>query len=154
MNPARFKKFVILIVIVLLSGYLFSCGCGKLFEKAAQKGMEKAMEEVAKEVEKEAEKKSSTTAPTETTKEAVSSGKMTDEVFIELCAYDLYLTKRMELKKITPQQFGTMREAKYKKYGVTNDDYVKFISSTASKNPEHYAELMKKVDVRFKELMK
>ena len=154
MNPARFKKFVMLIVIILLSGYLFSCGCGKLFEKAAQKGMEKAQEEIVKEMEKEAKKKSSTTTPTETTKETVTPGKMTDEIFVEVCAYDLYLSKQLELSKITIEQFSTMREAKYKKYGVTNDDYVKFISATASTNPKHYAELMKKVDARAKELLK
>ena len=154
MNPARFRKFIILIVIVLLSGYLFSCGCDKLAEKAIQKGVEKTMDEVAKEVEKEANKKSSTTTTTETTEKTVPSGKMTDEIFVELCAYDIYLSNQMKLKKITPQQFTTLREAKYKKYGVANDDYVKYVSSTAIKNPEYYAELMKKVDARAKELMK
>ncbi|MDD3625997.1 MAG: hypothetical protein PHV06_01635 [bacterium] len=149
----KYSRIFILISVIVLAFYLFSCGCGKLAEKAAQEATKKALEEAQKEIEKN--QPSSPTTPTSTQPSTTTStGKMTDEIFVELSAYDQYLSWMMEEGKIQPTEFKPLRDAKYKSYGVTDKDYMEFVSNTVSKDAKHYAKLMEKVDARLKELKK
>ncbi|HDS09632.1 MAG TPA: hypothetical protein ENN73_05330, partial [Firmicutes bacterium] len=91
MRTGLTKKFLVILGVIIFSTYLFSCGCGKLTEKAIEKGMEKALEEAQKEMEKQ----NIQSVPAETTEETVSEetssskgyGKMNDDKFVEIAAF-------------------------------------------------------------------
>lgn len=159
MNKSKLTRFGLVIFVLILSMYLFSCGCGqKLAEKAVEQGMEKAMEEYNKEMEKQKD-----TAATEINEndnltgeekeKLVGTGKMSDDKLVEIMAYDQYLSKQLEKQKIDGLEFQKLREAKLKKLGVNNQDYINYISEVSSKDVKHYAELVKKAEAQAKKLM-
>lgn len=159
MKKRVLTRVVLIVSVFILTMYLFSCGCGeKLAERAVEQGMEKAMDEYNKELEKQKKEaikeiKEDENLTKEEKEKLIGTGKMNDDKLVEIMAYDQYLSKQLEKQKIDGLEFQKLREAKLKKLGVNNQDYINYISEVSSKDVKHYAELVKKADKEAKKLI-
>ncbi|MCK4353073.1 hypothetical protein KAW65_06685 [candidate division WOR-3 bacterium] len=137
------RKFWIVFVVLSLA---LGMSCKKKSEKAKE----------APKVEEKAEVK-------EATEKEVTTGKMTDDIWVEMFAYTTYITGKYAAKaekvKTTAgtirlgEEMGKEMENVYKKFGVTGDEFSAY-TEKLGENPEYYVKLMERVGKQIEELQK
>ncbi|HDT11146.1 MAG TPA: hypothetical protein ENN58_00250 [bacterium] len=146
----KFPKLILLISILLITFYLFSCGCGKIAEKAAEEATRKALEQAQKEIEKqniqplpepgkEKETSSQTTKPG-------GFGAMDDNKFVDILSFQLIKAKELTDGKITPEKYMKEMESQYSKNKVKEQEYLNYLNHLVETDLNRYVDLVKKAE--------
>ncbi|MDD3625784.1 MAG: hypothetical protein PHV06_00550 [bacterium] len=94
------------------------------------------------------------TTEDETTEESTSPkgyGKMDDDKFVEIVAFDVKMAELMSESKVEPLEYAKQREALLKKLGVTNENYEQYSEHLQTTDLEKYIGLIQKADEKAKE---
>jgi len=161
---------IILVVIVVIVVIGIRLAKRVITEEGVVKIAEKAIESVEEKA-KEAEEKVSPKEEEVTTEEAeapakeVSTGKMNDDIYVEIMAHQIYLPdkyskkygKKVHTDPATAEkflaEFNDEMEKLYKKFGVTEDAYNDYTEQLAE-DIERYTKVMERVSQRIEELKK
>jgi len=132
--------------------------------RIAEKAIE-SVEEKAKEAEEKVspEEEEVTTEEEEAPAKKVSTGKMNDDIWVEIFVYSQYRLAKYfeELEKArtiagqtrVAEKYGKDTENMYKKFGVTEDEFSAY-SEKLVENPERYMKLIERASQRIEELKK
>jgi len=158
---------LVVVVVVVLVGIRFATRTltgerlGGITEKAIERVAEKAKELEEKAPAEEVEV---TTEEAKAPAKEVSTGKMNDDIYVEIMAQNMYITVKYasEAEKVKTtagqlklaEKMGKEMEAVYKKFGVTEDEYSAYYDKRVEGNPEHYMKLMERISKRVEELEK
>jgi len=161
---------IILVVIVVIVVIGIRLAKRAITEEGVVKIAEKAIESVeekAKEVEEKAPAKEEevTTEEAEAPAKKVSTGKMNDDIWVEIMAHQIYLPdkyskkygKKVHTDPATAEkflaEFNDEMEKLYKKFGVTEDAYSDYTEQLAE-DIERYTKAMERASQRIEELKK
>jgi len=158
---------LVVVVVVVLVGIRFATRAltgeriGRITEKAIERVTEKVKELEEKAPAEEAEV---TIEEEKVPAKEVSTGKMNDDIWVEIMAQNMYITVKYasEAEKVKTtagqlklaEKMGKEIEAAYKKFGVTGDEYSAYYDKQVEGNPEHYMKLMERISKRVEELEK
>jgi len=139
----RSKNFIIIAsVLIIALFFTFSCKGG---------GEESTVTEAEQKVE----------AAQEVKEEAIQTGKMNDDLFVEITAQTMYIGHKYGLDD--PKRAGETKnllkmtediEKLYKQFGVTEKEYDAYKDKLEEENFNHYRELLVKANDREYELRK
>lgn len=149
---------VVIVVIVVIGIRLAKKAItGEGVIRIAEKAIE-SVEEKAKELEEKAPAEEE-----EAPAKKVSTGKMNDDIWVEIFAYSQYRLAKYgeELEKAktiagqtrVAEKYGKDVENMYKKFGITEDEFSAY-TEKLGENPERYMKLIERASQRVEELKK
>lgn len=84
----------------------------------------------------------------------VTKRKMSDEIYVEIVAYWIYLSNKYQDDPMGSIKMGEEIEKICKKFDVTYEDYATYQEKLTDENPEHFSKLLEKAEKKVEELKK